>query len=47
MGTRGMPRNLLDLAALVRKYDQEAHAPFSASPSTAPPLAGMIATLTS
>jgi hypothetical protein len=25
---RGMPRNLLDLAALARRYDQEAHAPF-------------------
>ena len=24
---RGMPRSLLDLAALARKYDQEAHAP--------------------
>ena len=24
---RGMPRNLLDLAALARTYDQEAHAP--------------------
>jgi len=28
MGKRGMPRNLLDLAALARRYDQEAHAPF-------------------
>ena len=27
MNRRGMPRNLLDLAALARKYDQEAHAP--------------------
>jgi quercetin dioxygenase-like cupin family protein len=27
MGKRGMPRNLLDLAALARRYDQEAHAP--------------------
>ena len=24
---RGMPRNLLELAVLARKYDQEAHAP--------------------
>ena len=24
---RGMPRNVLDLAALARRYDQEAHAP--------------------
>jgi quercetin dioxygenase-like cupin family protein len=28
MGRSGMPRNLLDLAALARRYDQEAHAPF-------------------
>ena len=28
MGKRGMPRNLLDLADLARRYDQEAHAPF-------------------
>jgi len=28
MNRRGMPRNLLDLAVLARKYDQEAHAPF-------------------
>ena len=28
MGRRGMPRNLFDLAALARAYDQEAHAPF-------------------
>lgn len=28
MGKRGMPRNLLDLASLARRYDQEAHAPF-------------------
>jgi len=27
MNRRGMPRNLLDLAALARRYDQEAHAP--------------------
>jgi uncharacterized cupin superfamily protein len=27
MNRRGMPRNLLDLATLARKYDQEAHAP--------------------
>jgi quercetin dioxygenase-like cupin family protein len=27
MNRRGMPRNLLDLAELARKYDQEAHAP--------------------
>jgi quercetin dioxygenase-like cupin family protein len=27
MTRRGMPRNLLDLALLARKYDQEAHAP--------------------
>ena len=27
MNRRGMPRNLLDLAVLARKYDQEAHAP--------------------
>ena len=28
MGRRGLPRNLFDLAALARRYDQEAHAPF-------------------
>lgn len=28
MGKRGMPRNLLDLALLGRRYDQVAHAPF-------------------
>jgi hypothetical protein len=28
MTRRGMPRSLLDLALLVRTYDQEAHAPF-------------------
>jgi quercetin dioxygenase-like cupin family protein len=27
MNRRGMPRNLLDLAELARKYDREAHAP--------------------
>ena len=27
MGRRGMPRNLFDLAALARRYDQVAHAP--------------------
>lgn len=27
MNRRGMPRNLLDLAVLARRYDQEAHAP--------------------
>jgi quercetin dioxygenase-like cupin family protein len=27
MTARGLPRNLLDLALLARKYDQEAHAP--------------------
>jgi hypothetical protein len=27
MNRRGLPRNLLDLADLARKYDQEAHAP--------------------
>ena len=27
MNRRGMPRNLLDLAQLARRYDQEAHAP--------------------
>jgi hypothetical protein len=27
MTRRGMPRNLLDLALLARKYDQEAYAP--------------------
>ena len=27
MNRRGMPRNVLELAALARKYDQEAHAP--------------------
>jgi quercetin dioxygenase-like cupin family protein len=27
MTERGLPRNLLDLAMLARKYDQEAHAP--------------------
>jgi hypothetical protein len=27
MTERGLPRNLLDLAVLARKYDQEAHAP--------------------
>ena len=28
MNRRGMPRNLLELAVLARRYDQEAHAPF-------------------
>jgi mannose-6-phosphate isomerase-like protein (cupin superfamily) len=28
MTKRGLPRNPLELAALARKYDQEAHAPF-------------------
>jgi quercetin dioxygenase-like cupin family protein len=28
MTGRGMPRNLLELADLARRYDQEAHAPF-------------------
>jgi quercetin dioxygenase-like cupin family protein len=28
MTTRGLPRNLLDLAVLARTYDREAHAPF-------------------
>ena len=28
MTESGMPRNLLDLAVLARKYDQEAHAPY-------------------
>jgi quercetin dioxygenase-like cupin family protein len=28
MNRRGVPRNLLELAVLARKYDQEAHAPF-------------------
>ena len=28
MTRRGLPRNLLDLATLARRYDQEAHAPF-------------------
>jgi quercetin dioxygenase-like cupin family protein len=28
MTKRGMPRNVLELATLARKYDQEAHAPF-------------------
>jgi quercetin dioxygenase-like cupin family protein len=28
MGRGGMPRNLLDLATLARRYDREAHAPF-------------------
>ena len=28
MTRRGLPRNLFDLAALARRYDQEAHAPF-------------------
>ncbi|HEY7619267.1 MAG TPA: cupin domain-containing protein [Solirubrobacteraceae bacterium] len=28
MNRRGLPRNLLDLAVLARRYDQEAHAPF-------------------
>jgi quercetin dioxygenase-like cupin family protein len=28
MSRRGLPRNLLDLAALARRYDREAHAPF-------------------
>ena len=28
IGPSGLPRNLLDLAALARRYDQEAHAPF-------------------
>src|SRR5215216_1007302 len=27
MNTRGLPRNLLDLADLARRYDREAHAP--------------------
>ena len=27
MNRRGMPRSLVDLAALARRYDQEAHAP--------------------
>ena len=27
MNRRGMPRNLFELAALARRYDQEAHAP--------------------
>jgi quercetin dioxygenase-like cupin family protein len=27
MNRRGMPRNVLDIAVLARKYDQEAHAP--------------------
>ena len=27
MNRRGVPRNLLDLAELARRYDQEAHAP--------------------
>jgi mannose-6-phosphate isomerase-like protein (cupin superfamily) len=27
MNRRGLPRNLLDLAVIARKYDQEAHAP--------------------
>jgi quercetin dioxygenase-like cupin family protein len=27
MNRRGLPRNVLDLAALARRYDQEAHAP--------------------
>ncbi len=27
MSRRGLPRNILDLARLARKYDQEAHAP--------------------
>ena len=28
MTRRGLPRNLIDLADLARRYDQEAHAPF-------------------
>jgi hypothetical protein len=28
MGRSGMPRNLLDLAELARRYDREAHAPW-------------------
>jgi quercetin dioxygenase-like cupin family protein len=28
MNRRGMPRNLLELADVARRYDQEAHAPF-------------------
>ena len=28
MTRRGLPRNLFDLAALARRYDREAHAPF-------------------
>jgi hypothetical protein len=28
MTRRGLPRNLFELAALARRYDQEAHAPF-------------------
>jgi len=32
MNTRGMPRNLLDLALLARTYDREAHAPLLGRP---------------
>src|SRR4029453_18026649 len=32
MNRRGMPRNLLDLADLARRYDQEAHAPLMGVP---------------
>jgi hypothetical protein len=28
MTRRGLPRNVLDLATLARRYDKEAHAPF-------------------
>jgi quercetin dioxygenase-like cupin family protein len=32
MNRRGLPRNVLDLAALARRYDQEAHAPLLGLP---------------
>jgi len=32
MNRRGLPRNLLDLADLARRYDQEAHAPLLSVP---------------
>jgi hypothetical protein len=32
MSRRGLPRNLFELAALARRYDQEAHAPLLSVP---------------
>ncbi|MBS1679380.1 MAG: cupin domain-containing protein [Actinobacteria bacterium] len=33
IGNSGLPRNVLDLASLARRYDREAHAPFLGSAS--------------